>query len=80
MMMTHSSCATLLDHDDIMYSPFLFAVRRDLSQSAGGPWERDGTGLMPLLDWASEQTIDSPGQYLVAASASSAPAEPPPPS
>lgn len=27
---------TLSDHSGIMYSPFLFAIRRDLSQSAGG--------------------------------------------
>jgi len=34
-----SSHATLLDHDDIMHIPFPFTVRRDLSQSAGGPWQ-----------------------------------------
>jgi len=34
MMMIHQSCAALLDHDDIIYSPFLFAVRCDLEQSA----------------------------------------------
>jgi len=43
MMMVHSSHATLLDHGDITdhgdiaYSPILFTVCRDLSQSAGGP-------------------------------------------
>jgi len=34
MAMTHRPCATLSDHDDIIYSPFLFTVRCDLEQSA----------------------------------------------
>jgi len=38
MVMTiNRSHATLSDHGGIIYSPFLFAARRDLSQSAGAP-------------------------------------------
>jgi len=29
-------CDPFLDHDDIIYSPFLFTVRCDLEQSASG--------------------------------------------
>ena len=39
MMMIHLSCAILLDHDDIMYSPILFTVCCDLEQSASGSWQ-----------------------------------------
>ena len=35
-MTLHRLCATLLDHDDIIYSSSLFAVHCDLEQSASG--------------------------------------------
>jgi len=37
VVMTHWPHATLSDHGGIICSPFPFAVRRDLPQSAGGP-------------------------------------------